>query len=58
MRKNIDLKNAFDLIKKNKEVLNIFSVSKPHRNPYFNIVEKENGYNLVKKGSFNSTTIS
>lgn len=47
-----DLSMAFDLIKNSKQALNIFSVSPPHRNPYFNMVEPDgNGYyQLVKKG--------
>jgi CMP-N-acetylneuraminic acid synthetase len=44
-----DLCDAFELLQKNKEALNIFSVNHAARNPYFNMVEKkENGYyNLV-----------
>lgn len=46
-----DLLLAFDLIKNNDPALNLFSVSKADRSPYFNMVEKkENGYyTLVKK---------
>lgn len=46
-----DLNEAFNLIRNDENALNLFSVSKPHRNPYFNQVEKaENGYSqLVKK---------
>ena len=38
----------------NSEGVNLFSVNKASRNPYFNMVEKQdNGfYNLVKQGSF------
>ena len=45
-----DLEGAYDSIRKDADALNIFSVSKPHRNPYFNVVEKaEDGYyRLVK----------
>ncbi|GAB4284931.1 MAG: CMP-N,N'-diacetyllegionaminic acid synthase [Marinilabiliales bacterium] len=45
-----DLKQAFLLIKQNKEALNLFSVSIAKKNPYFNMVEeKEDGYfSLVK----------
>ena len=40
-----DIKKAIDIIDKNHEAFNIFSVSKPYRNPYFNMVEKkENKY--------------
>lgn len=49
-----DLKNAFLQILSNKNALNIFSVNKANRNPYFNMVEQQpNGYySLVKKGNF------
>ncbi len=45
-----DLNAAFELIKADEKAVNLFSVSEPGRNPYFNQVEqKENGYfNLVK----------
>lgn len=48
-----DLQEAFNLIRNDENALNLFSVSKPHRNPYFNQVEKaENGYyRLVKQPS-------
>lgn len=51
-----DLINAYqDLISK-PEALNIFSVSKAARNPYFNMVEqhKDGFVRLVKKGEFKS----
>src|SRR5690606_8284461 len=40
----------------NKEALNIFSVSKSHKNPYFNVVElKEDGFcKLVKQSEIKS----
>jgi len=46
-----DLENAFNLIKGNKEAINLFSVNNSSRNPYFNMVEKkDNGfYSLVKE---------
>lgn len=49
-----DLKNAFLQILSDKNALNIFSVNKANRNPYFNMVEQQtNGYySLVKKGNF------
>jgi len=49
-----DLLNAFDQILLDKNALNIFSVNKANRNPYFNMVEQQpNGYySLVKKGNF------
>jgi CMP-N,N'-diacetyllegionaminic acid synthase len=45
-----DLEQAFDRLIKNGEALNIFSVSKAHRNPYFNMVEQgpDGYYQLVK----------
>jgi CMP-N,N'-diacetyllegionaminic acid synthase len=48
-----DLQVAFDSLIRNPIALNIFSVNKSTRNPYFNMVElKENGYfNIVKKGN-------
>ena len=47
-----DLENAFKMILEKEEALNIFSVSPPNRNPYFNMIEPtENGYcKLVKEG--------
>lgn len=40
-----DLNAAFELIKNDDNALNLFSVSEPGRNPYFNQVEqKDNGY--------------
>lgn len=46
-----DLENAYAIIEKDTSAINLFSVSDPDRNPYFNMVEKkENGYyGLVKK---------
>jgi len=45
-----DLQAAFKILLSDSDALNLFSVSKPHKNPYFNMVElKENGYySLVK----------
>lgn len=50
LRNLMDLSNAFEMLKADQEAYNIFSVSPPHRNPYFNMVEStENGYcQLVK----------
>jgi len=40
-----DLLTAFDVLKKNTEAVNLFSVSPASRNPYFNMVEqKPNGF--------------
>ncbi len=49
-----DLQTAFQLLKANEEAVNLFSVSKAHRNPYFNMVEEQADgfYNLVKTGNF------
>jgi len=46
-----DLEKGFEIITKNFEALNIFSVNKSHRNPYFNMVEKDldGFYHLVKE---------
>jgi CMP-N-acetylneuraminic acid synthetase len=46
-----DLVKAFALIKNNPEAINLFSVSPPSRNPYFNMVERqENGFcSIVKR---------
>jgi CMP-N,N'-diacetyllegionaminic acid synthase len=47
-----DLEEAFRMIRENPDALNIFSVSPPNRNPYFNMIEPKNdGYcKLVKDG--------
>lgn len=49
-----DLKQAFESLQNNDRSLNIFSVTKANKNPYFNMVEKkEDGYyELSKKGNF------
>lgn len=49
-----DLKVAFELLLKKKDAVNLFSVNKAHRNPYFNMVEEQADgyYNLVKTGNF------
>lgn len=51
-----DLTEAYEIFNQNKEALNIFSVSKPHKNPYFNVVElKEDGFcKLVKQSDSKS----
>lgn len=51
MRTIQDLQKAFEIFIKNNKALNIFSVSKAHKNPYFNVVElKDDGFcKLVKK---------
>jgi CMP-N,N'-diacetyllegionaminic acid synthase len=53
LRNVSDLLNAYEKIIKDPQALNLFSVSKANRNPYFNMVEKkENGYYaLVKENS-------
>jgi len=47
-----DVENAYHILKKNEEALNIFSVNQARRNPYFNMVEEaESGFfNTVKDG--------
>lgn len=49
-----DLQSALDILVEKTDAVNLFSVSKAHRNPYFNMVEEQgNGfYNLVKTGNF------
>lgn len=49
-----DLQAGFNIILKNTEILNLFSVNIANKNPYFNMVEqKDNGYfDLVKEGNF------
>lgn len=56
MRTIEGLQKAYKTIINNKEALNIFSVSKPHKNPYFNVVElKEDGFcKLVKQSDSKS----
>ncbi|MFT5435580.1 MAG: CMP-N,N'-diacetyllegionaminic acid synthase [Ulvibacter sp.] len=39
-----DLEEAFQLLKSDKNALNLFSVSPASRNPYFNMVEKKGKY--------------
>ena len=53
-----DLDAAFLILKNDPQALNLFSVSNPDRNPYFNMVErKENGYfSLVKEGKGHTLT--
>lgn len=48
-----DLEASLLILKNDTQALNLFSVSDPDRNPYFNMVEqKSNGYYfLVKKGN-------
>ena len=54
LRTQRDMLEAFELLNNNTEALNIFSVNKSNKNPYFNMVEEnENGYfELSKKGEF------
>ncbi|OFY84018.1 MAG: cytidyltransferase [Bacteroidetes bacterium RIFCSPLOWO2_12_FULL_35_15] len=49
-----DLQSALTLLIDSKEAVNLFSVSKAHRNPYFNMVEEQPDgfYYLVKSGNF------
>lgn len=46
-----DIEDAMDMLQKNENALNIFSVSTAKKNPYFNMVEKKsNGFfDVVKK---------
>lgn len=56
LRTITDLVEAFELIQKDNDALNLFSVNYANRNPYFNMVElKDKGYfGLVKKGDFST----
>ncbi len=49
-----DVTAGMEILNNNPEAINLFSVSKAHRNPYFNMVEKgDNGFfHLIKKGAF------
>jgi len=46
-----DLSDAFELLKANRDAVNLFSVSPANRNPYFNMVEpgKDGFFSQVKK---------
>ena len=45
LRNQKDVLTALEKLKKNQKALNIFSVSKSRKNPYFNMIEaQENGY--------------
>jgi len=54
LRTTTDLLDSFRIITEDEKSLNLFSVNKAQKNPYFNMVEqKDNGYfGLVKKGNF------
>lgn len=56
LRKLQDLEEAYKKFSEDKDALNLFSVSKPHKNPYFNVVEqKEDDYcKLVKQSTSQS----
>jgi CMP-N,N'-diacetyllegionaminic acid synthase len=50
-----DLNNAFKIVENDKDVFNLFSVSKAHRSPYFNMVESaDDGYFQLVKPLSNS----
>ena len=52
MRTILDLKKGFKKLLDDKDSINLFSVSNPNRNPYFNMVElKYNGYCKLIKNS-------
>lgn len=48
-----DLKTAYKAIQSNSEALNLFSVNKAHKNPYFNMVEENSQgfFSLSKDGA-------
>ena len=54
LRTQFDLMEAFGILQENKNALNIFSVNKANKNPYFNMVEKNEKVilNYLKKGIF------
>lgn len=50
-----DLENALDVLKADEDAINLFSVSKARKNPYFNMVElDEKGYCSLSKKLDNS----
>ncbi len=54
-----DIIKSFDIIRKDSEMLSLFSVNKSSKNPYFNMVERnisDEYFSLVKKdkGNYNS----
>jgi len=52
LRTASDLINSFKMLTNNNESINLFSVSNPNRNPYFNVVElKSDGYCKLVKNS-------
>ena len=54
LRTQLDLMEAFEVLHNDKNALNIFSVNKANKNPYFNMVEQDrSGYfALCKNGNF------
>lgn len=54
LRSVADLEKAFVQLVNDPDAINLFSVNPASRNPYFNMVEKneEGYYSLVKKGNF------
>lgn len=45
-----DLEEAFEVIRSNEEALNLFSVSKARRSPYFNMIELDDkGFAVISK---------
>jgi CMP-N,N'-diacetyllegionaminic acid synthase len=54
LRTQQDLEEGMKMICENADALNLFSVSKAQRNPYFNMVEQKSDgyYDLVKRGNF------
>jgi CMP-N-acetylneuraminic acid synthetase len=54
LRNVFDLESGLEILKKDQNALNLYSVSLANRNPYFNIVEKkDNGYfDVVNKGLY------
>lgn len=53
LRTIADLEEAFEIVKNDKGALSLFSVNSAARNPYFNMVEKQESgyYDLIKKSA-------
>jgi N-acylneuraminate cytidylyltransferase len=54
-----DLEKALEILKNNKEALNLFSVNDAARNPYFNMVEENsNGFYSLVKTNLNGSVMT
>lgn len=54
LRNVFDLESGLEILKRDQNALNLYSVSLANRNPYFNIVEKKNNgyFDVVNKGLY------